>query len=327
MQFNNTIIYFEENLAKLTKFKQEFNLNKYFIIIDNNVYNIYKSELDKFFLNAKYIIIPSGEEHKNINTVFKIIDELLEENITRGDTIIGIGGGVTSDIVGFVASIVYRGIKHVIIPTTLLAMVDATMGGKCGVDYKGRKNIIGSFYEPKGIYICPLFLKTLSKEQYESGLGEVIKYRYLADFPLLEYNDIIEIIKKCILIKKEYVEDDFKDKGIRMCLNLGHTFGHVIELKHNLLHGLAVLEGIDMIFNLEIDLGFSVSEEQKYFKKLLNKYNITLKGYDYRNYIEDIYADKKNFNGILNLVFVKDFKPFLYKISKDELYDKINNRK
>ena len=139
MQINNTIIYFEENLAKLTKFKQEFNLNKYFIIIDNNVYNIYKSELDKFFLNAKYIIIPSGEEHKNINTVFKIIDELLEENITRGDTIIGIGGGVTSDIVGFVASIVYRGIKHVIIPTTLLAMVDATMGGKCGVDYKGRK--------------------------------------------------------------------------------------------------------------------------------------------------------------------------------------------
>lgn len=324
LKINDTIIYFEEDLNEINDFKNQFNLNKYYLIVDSNVYNLYKDVLDKHFINNETIIIPSGEEYKNINTVFMIVDKLLNLDINRGDTIIGIGGGVTCDICGFVASILYRGIKHLLIPTTLLAMVDATMGGKCGVDHLNRKNIIGSFYEPKGIYITPYFLKTLPKEQYNSGLGEVIKYSFLDDrFDLYNECNLINIIKDSILIKKKYVEADFKDKGLRMCLNLGHTFGHAIELKEKILHGQAVLEGIYMIFNLEKDLGYNIDDEQDLFNKLLVKYNLEIKGYDYKLYIEDIYKDKKNISGELNLVFVKNFRPYLYKIRKDELYDKI----
>ncbi len=327
MQIGNSLIYFENDINTLNNFLEEFKLNKYYLVVDSQVYNLYKDLISNYFKDPIIITIPSGEEYKNINTLTYIIDELLKNNITRGDYLIAIGGGVCSDICGFAASILFRGIKHILIPTTLLAMVDATIGGKCGIDYYKRKNILGSFYEPKGIYINPYFLNTLAKEEYISGLGEVIKYVFLDDsFDLLNTDNLLEIIKKCILIKKYYVEADFKDIGLRMCLNLGHTFGHVIELKHNLLHGKAVLEGIDMIFSLESDLGINISKEKEYFYNLLDKYNISLNHYDYKDYIEEIFTDKKNFNGNLNLVFVKDFKPYLYKVSKGELYDKINRK-
>lgn len=324
LKINETLIYFEKDLAKLEEFCGNFKLNKYFIVIDQNVYNFYANELVNYFKACKIVIIPSGEEHKNMETVLSICQRLLEANITRGDTIIAIGGGVATDVCGFVASILYRGIKHLMIPTTLLAMVDATMGGKCGVDFNGRKNILGSFYEPKGIYISPYFLKTLPPEQIESGLGEVVKYSFLAkDINLAKEDDLINIIKEAILIKKRYVEADFKDKGMRMCLNLGHTFGHAIELKEKLLHGQTVLEGIAMIFDLETDLGLDVKAEKELFERLLTKYNLHIHHYDYKNYLDDIFKDKKNFNGTLNLVFVKDFMPYLYPVTRGDLDDKI----
>lgn len=323
----DTVIDFEDNYLNLNKFIDRFNLNKYFIVTDSNVYEIYHNEISKWFKDSKVIVIEAGEENKNIETVLYIINNLLAENITRGDSIIAIGGGVVSDICGFVASILYRGIKHIMIPTTLLSMVDATIGGKCGVDHAERKNIIGSFYEPKGIYITPKFLETLPKEEFESGLGEVVKYAFLDNnFKLLEEDNLINIIKESILIKKYYVEADFKDTGLRMCLNFGHTFGHAIELKKGILHGQAVLEGIKMIFDLETDLGLDVSKEKALFDALLKKFNLCVKGYNYKEYIEDIFNDKKNFNGILNIVFIKDFKPYLYKTTKGELYDKIRNK-
>lgn len=324
MLVNETLIEFADDLSELDSFLANYKLDKYYILIDSNVYNLYKDILSKYFNKAKYVVIPSGEQYKNIDTVTYILKELLEANITRGDYLIGIGGGVTLDICGFVASILYRGIKHLLIPTTLLADVDATVGGKCGVDFLARKNIIGSFYEPKGIYITPYFLKTLSLDEYNSGLGELIKYAFLDDsFKLLDETNLKETIEKAVLIKKQYVEADFKDRGLRMCLNLGHTFGHAIELKYNLLHGLAVLNGIKMIFDLEKDLGIDVSKEEIYFNSLLNKYNLKLNDYDYKDYLDDIFKDKKNFNGILNLVFVKDFKPYLYKTTRGELDDKL----
>lgn len=327
MYINNTLISFKEDLSYLDKFLAEFKLNKIFLVIDENVYNLYQNDIAKYFPESEKVVIKSGESYKTIETVCYIAKELLEKNITRGDYIIGLGGGVTLDITGFVASILYRGIKHLMIPTTLLADVDATIGGKCGVDFYDRKNILGSFYEPKGIYISPYFLKTLPRVELNSGLGEVIKYAFLDNnFKLLDYDDLISIIKECILIKKKYVEADFKDTGLRMCLNFGHTFGHAIELKHNLHHGLAVLEGIYMILSLEEDLGLNVTKEKEYFKNLLLKFNLSLTKYDYKLYLDDIFNDKKNFNGNLKLVFVKDFKPYLYETTKGELYDKISSR-
>lgn len=324
MLVNETLIEFADDLSELDSFLKKFKLDKYYIVIDSNVYELYKDILANHFKNIKYVVIPSGEQYKNIDTVTYILKELLEANITRGDYLIGIGGGVTLDICGFVASILYRGIKHILIPTTLLADVDATVGGKCGVDFLNRKNIIGTFYEPKGIYITPYFLKTLSKDEFNSGLGELIKYAFLDyNFKLSEETNLKDTIEKAVLIKKQYVEADFKDNGLRMCLNLGHTFGHAIELKYNLLHGLAVLNGIKMIFALEKDLGIDVAKEEIYFNELLDKYHLTLNNYDYHDYLDDIFKDKKNFNGVLNLVFVKDFKPYLYKTTRGELDDKL----
>lgn len=323
-------VYIENDISRLNEVLATLKLRKkLFIITDENLYRLYKDMLSNALnYDLEFIVLPSGEKSKSIDNVLMIAKRLLEVNIKRNDTIVGFGGGVISDITGFVASILYRGINHVIIPTSLLAMVDASLGGKTGVDFYNRKNILGAFYEPKLIFIATEFLNTLPEAELKSGFGEVFKYAFIK--PSLQdklFNGKLAlIISDCIAIKKKFIEEDFYDQGPRMQLNLGHTFGHIIEIKYGLSHGIAVISGMKMIFKLEEDLGLIDDSYLKKLNSLLEKYKITAPDYDYRVYLADIFNDKKNLKGVLSLVFVDSNGTYLFSNTKEELYAKISSR-
>ena len=185
-------------------------------------------------------MVKAGEESKSFETLLKVYDKLLDFKINRGDIIIALGGGVVGDMTGFAASTFLRGIPLIQIPTTLLAQVDSSVGGKVAVDLPRGKNLVGSFYNPKAVFIDPLLLGTLSDKYVCDGMGEVIKYGAIKDrelfYKLLDYEnkeavlkDIDKIIYNCCRIKATMVEADERDTGERMLLNFGHTIGHAIE--------------------------------------------------------------------------------------------------
>lgn len=250
----------------LTKELKEFfkinNVNRLYVITDTIVSKLYMKYIDGVIKNWDYntYIIPSGEESKNMDTVFSIYNDLLDSNIDRNTYILAFGGGVVGDIAGFVASTYKRGLKYVQIPTTLLSQIDSSIGGKVGVDYGGYKNIIGSFYFPEKVFIDTYFLTTLPKREITSGLGEVFKYGLIYDYELFQYtkdnldkiyemdlNVLNIIIKKSVSIKEKIVSQDKKDFGLRRILNFGHTIGHSIEAYYGFNrynHGEAVILGI-----------------------------------------------------------------------------------
>jgi len=234
------------------------------IISDENVSNLYLGKLEKsisgFVDNSHVVIIPSGEEHKNLYTIKKIYDSITAKGLSRDSLIFSLGGGVVGDIAGFVASTYMRGIDYIQIPTTLLAQVDSSVGGKTGVNHKLGKNLIGTFYQPKGVFIDPDLLKTLQEREIKSGLVEIVKHSIIRNRKLFEYiennlNSIFdlnpEVLEKIIeencKIKAEIVTIDEKEKGLRVILNFGHTIGHALETidKYKTIrHGEAVGFGI-----------------------------------------------------------------------------------
>ena len=277
-------------------------------ITDTNVYNIYKS----FFTNSKVIVFHSSESEKTLSTVDFIYRELLNYQVSRNTVLVGVGGGIVSDIVGFVASTYLRGLRFGFVPTTLLGMVDASIGGKNGVNYDGYKNIIGTINEPEFIYWSIDFLNSLPERELHSAFGEILKYAIGFDkdlFDLLNkytYKEIVkddnalsEVIIKCINIKNGIVSKDLKEIGERKRLNLGHTIGHAIEkYTHDIVHGEAVGIGLYvMTFYSGCD-NFIELPEVSDILKLLEKYDLAhFKKYDYKtllkNSIDNIIADKK----------------------------------
>lgn len=322
LKVNEERVLIKNDLSELKNFIDSFKHNNLFFIFDNNVYKHYGEEFKKMFKVSSFLHIDINEDKKNMKTLLYLAEELINMGINRGDTLVLVGGGVLLDLGSFLASMLYRGIKHILIPTTLLSMVDASVGGKTGVDFLGHKNILGAFKEPLGVYISPYFLKTLALDELKSGIGEVIKYYYLSESFSLDYllnKDYLNLIKESICTKAIYVEADLYDKGLRMYLNLGHTFGHAIELKYNLKHGIAVLNGIKLIMELEINLGLISKAVLTDYLSLVNSFDISLLDLDYHLFLEDIFKDKKNIGGTLNLIFIDGKKPYIYKIKKEDL--------
>jgi 3-dehydroquinate synthase len=260
----------------------------------------------------KIITLPDGEEYKNYQSIEYALDRLFDAKYDRNSVIIAFGGGVIGDMSGFAASIFLRGIKFIQIPTTLLAMVDSSVGGKTGINNKYGKNLIGSFYQPEAVYIDTHFLSTLPKREFAAGMAEVIKMAVMFDkefFEKLEKDQLTieEIIKRSVEIKAEVVNQDEKEKGIRSVLNYGHTFGHVIENLTNYktyLHGEAVAIGMIMANELSIELGFLTPEENERIKKLLRKYDLptTFKIKDEEEFYEHFFADKKTMNNKIKFI-------------------------
>ena len=225
------------------------------IITDTGVPSEYADAVRKQCRLSTVITVEQGESSKSLNTFGAVTEALMTFGLTRGDAIVAVGGGVVGDLSGFVASTYMRGVDFYNIPTTLLSQVDSSIGGKCAINLGGVKNIVGSFYQPCGVLIDISLLSTLDKRQISSGLAEVVKMALAFDEDLfkkiesLNYDELIseEIITSALMIKKNVVEKDEREGGLRRSLNLGHTIGHAIEAKEEmsgLLHGECVALGM-----------------------------------------------------------------------------------
>ena len=265
---------------------------------------------------VEVIEVPDGEEYKNIDTVLSVLDKLFEAKFDRKSTLIALGGGVIGDMTGFTASLYQRGISFIQMPTTLLSQVDASVGGKTGVNNKFGKNLIGSFYQPKAVYIDPAFLDTLPPREFSAGVAEAIKMAVMFDKEFFDFfksadlsnkDSVIEVIAKSVALKANVVNQDEKENGIRAVLNYGHTFGHVIENLTNYtkyLHGEAVGIGMVMANELAIELGLLSKDEAKEIKELLEKNNIptNFEIEDVEEFYEHFFLDKKSANNKLAFI-------------------------
>jgi len=262
------------------------------------------------------ITVEDGENFKTLSTVEKILNEMFEHKFNRSSVLIALGGGVIGDMTGFAASIYQRGIDFVQIPTTLLSQVDASVGGKTGVNNAYGKNLIGAFHQPKAVYIDPYFLSTLPSREYAAGIAEIIKmavcfdkefFQWLEEADLNDTSVIKEAIARSVQTKAMVVSQDEKEKGLRAALNYGHTFGHVIENETGYtqyLHGESVAIGMVMANELAIRLGQMERDEAQRIKKVLLKYDLPT---DYSitdidNFYEAFFLDKKSSD--TNITFI-----------------------
>jgi 3-dehydroquinate synthase len=243
--------------------------------------NVAKHHLKKINI-AKSVIIPAGEEHKNLETVSHLWKSFLENGLDRKSTIIALGGGVVCDLAGFAASTYMRGIDWIAVPTTLLAMVDASLGGKTGFDLPEGKNLIGSFHPPKLVLADPNLLLTLNDRELRSGMAEVVKHGIIADpelFALCSHgldwvkNNVEEIVKRAMAVKIKIIEEDPYEKGIRATLNLGHTVGHAVELVSGfgLSHGEAIAIGMVAEASYAERIGVAEKSVSNEIRKLLSE--------------------------------------------------------
>ncbi len=265
--------------------------------------------LSKITAKELYIItVPDGEEYKNQESVNTILESLFNHRFNRKSMLIAFGGGVIGDMTGYAASIYQRGISFIQIPTTLLSQVDASVGGKTGMNNSYGKNLIGAFHQPKSVLIDPLFLTTLPEREFGAGVAEIVKMAVTFNkefFEFLESVDLTspivlqEAIKKAVQTKADVVTQDEKEHGIRAALNYGHTFGHVIENEtkyKKYLHGEAVSIGMVMANNTSVKMGIMSEDEAQRVKKLLEKYNLPV-SYDIQDtdtFYETFFLDKKS---------------------------------
>ena len=290
------------------KQKQIFDkTSKVFILTDENVAQFWLPEVE-YWLNCKNaveIVIRAGERHKNLQTVQRIWRTLMKQHADRNSLLINLGGGVVTDLGGFAASTYKRGIKFVNVPTTLLAMVDAAIGGKTGIDFGGSKNQIGTFAAAEEVIIDPAFLETLPHREICSGLAEMLKYGFIADSNLLNVNleNYQQYITHCGEIKREIVMQDPTEKGLRKILNFGHTLGHGIEshcltTDYTLLHGEAVCLGILGALWLSVkQLGLDEKVLQNFEKQLpmlLSETETSFSEGDIESILGYLVHDKKN---------------------------------
>ena len=289
-----------------------------FILTDENVAPFWLPEVEYWLncANAVEIVIKAGEHHKNLQTVQRIWKTLMKHRADRNALLINLGGGVITDMGGFAASTYKRGIKFINVPTTLLAMVDAAIGGKTGIDFGGAKNQIGTFAKAEEVFINPVFLETLPEREIRSGLAEMLKYGFIADSNLLEIN--LENYQSYIIrageIKRYIVEKDPLEKGLRKILNFGHTIGHAIESHYltkdfPLLHGEAVALGMVAALWISVkhcSLDNKVLDRfEKHLPALLSEATISFSEADIEPIMAYLVHDKKNKSEKLQFVLLK----------------------
>ncbi|TJX62567.1 3-dehydroquinate synthase [Soehngenia saccharolytica] len=301
-----------------------YNGRKIAIVTDSNVYGIYgstvKKSLEKSNFETSFIVLDPGEKSKSLESLQIVYNNFVDFALTRSDLVIALGGGVIGDITGFAAATYLRGIAFVQVPTTLLAQIDSSIGGKVAVNLSQGKNLIGSFYQPKKVIIDPALLNTLPDEQIKNGLSEVVKYACIKDVEFFNYlmkiknkrdlfNALEYIIYTCCNIKKEIVEIDEKDNNERMLLNFGHTLAHALEkyFDYNISHGEAVAIGMHYITRKTEELGYTEQGTRCKLEELLENFHISynLPNVDMGKIREYVLLDKKNLSGNLNFVILR----------------------
>ncbi|GAA7237525.1 3-dehydroquinate synthase [Helicobacter pylori] len=273
-------------------------------------------------LEVRVCVIESGEKYKNFHSLERILNNAFEMQLNRHSLMIALGGGVISDMVGFASSIYFRGIDFINIPTTLLAQVDASVGGKTGINTPYGKNLIGSFHQPKAVYIDLAFLKTLEKREFQAGVAEIIKMAVCFDKNLVETLEtkdlkdcLEEVIFQSVYIKAQVVVQDEKEQNIRAGLNYGHTFGHAIEKEtdyERFLHGEAIAIGMRMANDLALSLGMLTLKEYERIENLLKKFGLIFhyKIIDIQKFYERLFLDKKSENKTIKFILPKGVGAF-----------------
>ncbi|MDD2830277.1 MAG: 3-dehydroquinate synthase [Sulfuricurvum sp.] len=270
-------------------------------------------------LRAKevYIItIPDGEQYKNWESIEFILDRMFDHRLNRKSLLIAFGGGVIGDMGGFASSLYNRGIDFIQIPTTLLSQVDASVGGKTGINNKYGKNLIGAFHQPRAVHIDPSFLSTLPSREFGAGVAEIVKmavtfnrdfFEWLENNNLQHGDNLITAITKAVETKARVVEEDEKEQGLRAALNYGHTFGHVIENEtkyETYLHGECVAIGMVMANELAVVSGLMNSDEAMRVKNLLAKYDLPLSYtiVDVEKFYQAFFLDKKSADSAITFI-------------------------
>ena len=298
------------------------------IVTDSNVAELYlkavTKELELFGVPISSHVIPAGEEYKNLDTVSKIYDTLSSKGFGRDDMIVALGGGVTGDIAGFTAATYMRGMKYLVqIPTTLLAQVDSSVGGKTGVDLPSGKNLVGAFRQPDLVLIDPEVLESLPEEIFRGGMAEVIKYGCIWDKEILDMVEMAgangalqkeqleALIARCVAIKIHVVEEDEREESLRRILNFGHTIGHGLEKLANftdLSHGEAVSMGMIAALQMGESAGITKNSSFERLKTLLQGNGLpTELPYPIDEVYQVMLTDKKKEGNSIHFIFIKDF--------------------
>lgn len=293
------------------------------VITDSNVEPLYFEQLKSLLKDKKVFkyVIEAGEQSKNAENYVKIVNAFAKLNLSRKATVIALGGGVVGDLSAFVASTYMRGVKYVAIPTTLLSMVDSSIGGKTGIDLDAGKNLIGTFFQPDAVYINTQFIKTLPEREIISGFGEIMKYAFIDSRITtndLKSIDYFNLIVKSLEIKRDIVEEDEKESGKRMLLNFGHTVGHALEKLYNyeLSHGECVIKGMYYSLNASYKLGYLEKSEYQKAVDFLKLSGVTVANdFTKEEILSVIKSDKKADGDSVNFVFTKGFgRAFIEKI-------------
>lgn len=297
-------------LKKLELFKEldNYKEGQFFAIADQKL----KNHLPQWVSFSPSVFwLKNPEEEKNLEVFGQATEFLLKAGVSRTSTIYAIGGGATTDFAGFVAATILRGVKWVSIPTTLLGMIDGSIGGKVGLNMPQGKNLVGAFYQPERVMICGDFLTSLPDKEWMSGKGEVLKYGFLSkdiNQLILKKTPIEEIALACAKFKIEVVERDFQEKGERIHLNLGHTLGHAFESTLKIPHGQAVAMGLRYLF--KIMQNDEALKDWEMMAKALNlpaeKLDVTnFKNFDMKTFLSYLEQDKKKVETSIRLVLVK----------------------
>lgn len=299
-------------------------------IVDKFYTETVKKSLEKENIITSVCVLENGETNKNIESIYNIYSALAKNELSRKDIIIALGGGVIGDMAGYAAATWMRGIDFVQIPTTLLACVDSSVGGKTGINIKEGKNLVGAFHSPRLVIMDNDVLNTLPKREFNAGMAEVIKHAFLFDKKLLEYLennnsfDMDFILKRNCELKGHIVEIDYKEKKERMFLNFGHSIGHSVENAAGygvLLHGEAVAIGV--IFAIEYGIKKNITKDKSLLERAKNifaKFSLPTEIPSNINLKDAIKLDKKRSNDEINFVFLEDIeKPLINKVSINDI--------
>jgi shikimate kinase/3-dehydroquinate synthase len=303
-------------LTRIQRYIHDLGLdNKVVVVTNDTLAPLYAEMVVRALPNAELAVIPDGEQYKTLETMAYLYNQFVAAGLDRSGTVVALGGGVVGDTAGFAAATYMRGVRLVQIPTTLLSMVDSSVGGKVGVDLPQGKNMVGAFKQPDGVLIDTDVLRTLSPRQWRCGMAEVIKHGLLADEMLLDPvlhapHNASELVRRAVQVKIDVVQEDPYEKGIRAHLNLGHTFGHAIEQAsgYQWMHGEGVAIGLVAAMRLSNALGLCSVALMERVEHLLEAvgFNLRLDGLD----IESIHAamgtDKKRQSGKQRFILLKD---------------------
>ena len=296
--------------------KNLFGICKVVIVTDDKVASLYLERVKASFKSAGFetvsFVFKNGEESKNIETLSDLLEFMAENRVTRSDVVIALGGGVTGDMAGFAAAVYLRGIRFIQMPTTLLAAVDSSVGGKTAIDLKSGKNLAGAFYQPELVICDYSTLDTLEPETFAEGMAEVIKYGVIFDkdlFDLVKNGDVRDniefIIKRCVELKRDVVMVDEHDKGERQLLNFGHTIGHAVEKcsDFSISHGNAVAIGMVIAAKASALMGWSEEDCTQEIVEALEHNSLPIKSSFTADELFDVTLnDKKRTGGSISLV-------------------------